>query len=78
MNIVENVSSLDFMQFTGKWMELEKNHPEWGNPVTKEHTWQAFTDKWILEKAWNTHDTTHRSYEAQEEGRPKCECFSFT
>ena len=23
-------------------------HPEWGNPVTKEVTWYAFTDKWIL------------------------------
>jgi hypothetical protein len=25
-----------------------KYHPEWGNPVTKEHTWYALTDKWIL------------------------------
>jgi len=25
-----------------------KYHPEWGNPVTKEHTWHALTDKWIL------------------------------
>ena len=23
-------------------------HPEWGNPVTKEVTWYALTDKWIL------------------------------
>ena len=23
-------------------------HPEWGNPITKEHTWYAPTDKWIL------------------------------
>ena len=23
-------------------------HPEWGNPITKEHTWYALTDKWIL------------------------------
>jgi hypothetical protein len=22
--------------------------PEWGNPITKEHTWYALTDKWIL------------------------------
>ena len=28
----------------GTW----KYHPEWGNSVTKEHTWYAFTDKWIL------------------------------
>jgi len=25
-----------------------KYHPEWGNPVTKEHAWHALTDKWIL------------------------------
>jgi hypothetical protein len=23
-------------------------HPEWGNPIIKEHTWYALTDKWIL------------------------------
>jgi hypothetical protein len=23
-------------------------HPEWGNPITKEHTWYALTDKRIL------------------------------
>ena len=27
---------------------IRKYHPEWGNPVTKEHTWFALTDKWIL------------------------------
>ena len=25
-----------------------KYHPELGNLVTKEHTWYALTDKWIL------------------------------
>ena len=24
------------------------HHPEWGNPITKELTWYAFTDKWLL------------------------------
>jgi hypothetical protein len=23
-------------------------NPEWGNPITKEVTWYALTDKWIL------------------------------
>jgi hypothetical protein len=23
-------------------------HPEWGNPIPKEHTWYALTDKWII------------------------------
>ena len=26
-----------------------KYHPECGNPITKEHTWYALTDKWILD-----------------------------
>jgi hypothetical protein len=25
-----------------------KYHAEWGNPITKEHTWYALNDKWIL------------------------------
>ena len=25
-----------------------KYHPEWGNSITKEHTWYALTYKWIL------------------------------
>jgi hypothetical protein len=25
-----------------------KYHPERGNPIKKENTWYAFTDKWIL------------------------------
>ena len=28
--------------------ELRKYHPEWGNPITKEHTWYALNDKCIL------------------------------
>jgi hypothetical protein len=56
-----------------------KYYPGWGNPVTKEHTWYVLTYKWILgKKAQNTHDTTLRPYKAQEEGRPKCSCFSLT
>jgi hypothetical protein len=23
-------------------------HPEWGNLITKEHTWYVLTDKWII------------------------------
>ena len=36
------------MKFLGKWMYLGGYHPEWGNLITKEHTWYALTDKWIL------------------------------
>jgi hypothetical protein len=27
---------------------LRYSEPEWGNPITKEHTWYALSDKWIL------------------------------
>ena len=52
-------------------------HPECGNPITKEHTWYALTDKWILisPEAWNTQDPIHRPHETQEEGRSKCRYF---
>jgi hypothetical protein len=67
----------DFMKFTGKWMELENILLRyWGNSVTKEHTWYALIDKWILApKLQKTQATIHRPYEAQE-GGPKCGCFS--
>jgi hypothetical protein len=28
--------------------ETRKYHPEWSNPVSKEHTWYVLIDKWIL------------------------------
>ena len=43
-----------------------KYYPEWEILVIKEHTWYVLTDKWILGKKFaKTHDTAHRSYEAQ-------------
>jgi hypothetical protein len=40
------------MKFLAKWMELE-NIILWDNPITKEHTWYALTDEWILaQKLW--------------------------
>ena len=35
------------MKFLDKWMDLE-NIIECGKPITKEHTWYALADKWIL------------------------------
>jgi hypothetical protein len=29
-------------------------HPKWGNLITKEHTWYALTDKWILAQKLRT------------------------
>ena len=36
----------EFMKFLGKWVELESILSEVTKP--QEHTWYAFTDKWIL------------------------------
>jgi hypothetical protein len=32
-----------------------KYHPECGNPIAKEHTWYALTDKWILSPKLRIH-----------------------
>ena len=29
-------------------MDATRKYPEWGDPVTKEHTWYVLTEKWIL------------------------------
>jgi hypothetical protein len=29
-------------------MNGTEDHPEWGNPVFKEHKWHVLTDKWLL------------------------------
>jgi hypothetical protein len=39
-----------------------KYHPEWGNPITKEHTWYAFTDKWILAQKFRIHKIQFTDY----------------
>ena len=31
-----------------KTNKQKKYHPEGDNPITKEHTWYALTDNWIL------------------------------
>ena len=48
-----------------------KYHPEWGNPITKEYTWYAVADKWILAQRFGIPNTIHISSETQEEGRSK-------
>jgi hypothetical protein len=45
-------------------------HPKLGNPNTKEHTWYAFTDKWILPQS--TQNTICETHETQKDRRPKC------
>jgi hypothetical protein len=69
------IKNNEFMKFSGKWIELENILSE----VTQSqvHTQCVLTDKWIFgAKVQNTQDSILRPYEAQEEGRTKCGCFS--
>ena len=36
------------MKFAGKWMEQEKDYPEWGNPDPLRQIWYIFAYMWIL------------------------------
>jgi hypothetical protein len=46
MEYYSTIKNNDFIKFLGKWMDLEDL--EWGNPITKEHSWYALTDKWLF------------------------------
>jgi len=66
----------EFMKFIGKWMELEciilsEVIKSQKNTLGKH---SLIVD--ICPKAPITQDTVHRLHEAQEEGRPKCRCFT--
>jgi len=45
MEYYSAIENNDFMKFIGKWMDLEKYYPEWGNPITEKHMWYAVIDK---------------------------------
>ena len=55
------------LQLAGQWMKLENILSE----VTKDYTWYVLTNKVDIsqKEAQNTHDTTYRPYETQEERR---------
>ena len=82
MNIVEHVSLLhakessaiknnEFMTFFRQMIGTGKYHPKFGNPITKEYTCNAITDKWILSspEALNTQDTISITNDSHEEVR---------
>jgi hypothetical protein len=72
MEYYSAIKNKDIMNFTNNWIELEKYHPESGNPDPKEHAKYVLTDKRILaNKLLNTNDTPNRPKEAKQEGRPK-------
>jgi hypothetical protein len=39
MEYYSAIKNKDIMKSAAKWMELEKNHPEWGSPDPERHTW---------------------------------------
>ena len=52
-------------------------HPEWSNSVTKDVTWYALTDKWILAQRLRIPRYNLQEIQTQEnqEGRPTCGYF---
>jgi hypothetical protein len=50
MEYYSAIKNNEFMKFLGKWMDLEYNTLSEVTQSTKEHTWYALTDKWILAK----------------------------
>jgi hypothetical protein len=51
-------------------MDGTRKYPEWGNPITKEHTWYAFTGKWILAQKLRIHKiqfTDHMQFKKKED-----------
>ena len=70
---------IDFMKFTGKWLEFENIILSGVTQSQKKHTWYVLTGKWILGKEHGIPTiqlTDHMT--AQDEGRPKSGCFNLT
>ena len=74
------IKNNEFIKFLGKWMKLEaiilsevaqsqKNTHGMHSLISRNHPPQK-------NKAQNTQETIHRTYEAQKEGRPKRGCLS--
>ena len=48
MEYYSAIKNNEFMKFLGKWLDLEDIILSEVNTITKEYTWYALTDKWIL------------------------------
>jgi hypothetical protein len=48
MEYYSAIKNNEFYEILGQMDVSGVYHPEWGNPITKEVTWYALTDKWIL------------------------------
>jgi hypothetical protein len=61
MEYYSAIKNNEFMKFHRQMDGSRKYHPERGNPVSKEHTWYALSDKWILTQKLRTpKNTIHR------------------
>ena len=43
-------------------MDGTRKYPELGNPITKEHTWYALCDKWLLTQKFRIPKTQFTDY----------------
>ena len=61
------ITKINIMQYAGKWMELEKNHPEWDNPDQERQAWYMImlqsTDPERLSKKEGSKSGMHISLE---------------
>ena len=48
MEYYSAIRNNEFMKFLDKWMELENIILSEGNPVSKDQSWYALTNKWVL------------------------------
>jgi hypothetical protein len=78
MEYYSAITNNDFVKFSGKCMELENIIlSEVTHSQKNIHGMHSLINEY-WQKTQNTHHTTYRIYEAQEEGRPQCGCFSPT
>ena len=65
MEYCSAIKNEDIMNFAGKWMELEHNHPELGNSDPIGYAWYVLNNTWILartpKKVLKTQDTAHKT-----------------
>ena len=45
MDYYSVIKTKDIMKYAGKWVELENDHPEGGNPDLERRTWYVFIYK---------------------------------
>ena len=69
MEYYSAIKNNEFMSFFRQMDGTGKYHPKQGNSITKEYTWNAISDKWILisPEALNTQGTNHITNDSHEE-----------